>query len=110
MGSAHSFHIDTLLDIMQDVYALKTSGYEYYYLYFLPYYAGIIIAALKLAPKKYTMILFNLIASAGVIVLAAAHTYFAGLAVGSCLIYFAGGFFDLVTVMYCTLSESRIHT
>ncbi len=89
-----------LLDIMQATFALKTSGYELYYLYYFPYYAGVIASAFKFAAKKRTMIFFNLTACVGVIVLAAAHSYFAGLVIGSCLIYFSGGYFDSITPVY----------
>eukprot|EP01022_Parablepharisma_sp_SALTPOND_P033446 TRINITY_DN88747_c1_g1_i1.p1 TRINITY_DN88747_c1_g1~~TRINITY_DN88747_c1_g1_i1.p1 ORF type:complete len:161 (-),score=7.51 TRINITY_DN88747_c1_g1_i1:1338-1820(-) len=96
--------VDMLLDLIQAVLVLQPGGeIASYYLYYLPYYAGILIAAVRPLAKKYLVTGFNLSATFGILILVAAHQTKVGLRLGIGLIHFAGGFFETITPIYCMI-------
>ncbi len=77
---------------------------KYYYTYYLPYYAGVIVAALRPLAKKYLMMIFTALACVGVIILTVVYDTAAGLGVGVGLVHLAGGFYEAISPVFCTIS------
>jgi len=90
-----------LLDLIRAVLALRPKGQLGVVLeYYLPYYAGLIIAGTKPIVKKHLLTFFSSIAIIGIIVLATTIKYNVGVLTGIAFIHFSGGFFEGVTPKY----------
>ncbi|MDR3548628.1 MAG: hypothetical protein P4M11_10265 [Candidatus Pacebacteria bacterium] len=75
--------------------------YRYYYVYFLPYYGGLLLSGVLPYAKRWMTIWFNLADCLGILVLAVFYDTESGRALGVGLIHFAGGFFEGITAVYC---------
>jgi len=74
---------------------------HYNYVFYIPYYAGVIIAAWRPLPKKFMFMIFNIVTIIGIIVLATTYETATGFGVGTGFIHFAGGFYEAITPVFC---------
>ncbi len=94
--------IDLLCELISlAVFAEFGVEYKGYYLYFLPFYGGLLLSAILPYSKKHMLLVATAILSLGGLTFAVSYRAGYSLQLGLCLVHFAGGFIDGITPVYC---------
>jgi len=84
---------------------------QYYYVYFFPYYGGLILSAILWKGKRVLVSVFTIITCVGIIVLAwqdllVKNDKVIWIGIGTGLINFSGGYYEGMTPLYCIFREN----